>query len=96
MEISDKAAHVLNLGIGIDVDFIILRAVDHFGRQDTRRTIERWEGLVDLGHLAADGWLLLDNVDLEACLGDIERRLDARDAAADDQCPLCHRAAACG
>ena len=32
MEISDKAAHVLNLGIGIDVDFIILRAVDHFGR----------------------------------------------------------------
>ena len=96
MEISDKAAHVLNLGIGIDVDFIILRAVDHFGRQDTRRTIERREGLVDLGHFAADGWLLLDNVDLEACLGDIERRLDARDAAADDQRALCHRAAACG
>ena len=35
--------------------------------------------------MAADGRLLLDQDDLVAAVGDVERRLDAGDAAADDQ-----------
>ena len=65
--------------------FSFCAAVDHLRRQDARRAVERRERLVDLGHLAADGRLLLDDVDLEAGLRDVERGLDAGDAAADDQ-----------
>jgi hypothetical protein len=38
-----------------------------------------------LGHPPADGGLALDQVDRITCIGDVERSLDASDAAADDQ-----------
>ena len=96
MEVADKAADGFNLGIGIDVDFFVLRTVNHFRCQDARRAVECRERLVDLGHLAADGRLLFHDIDLKSGLGDVERRLDARDAAADDERPLGHGAGARG
>ena len=96
VEVADEAAHGFDLGVGIDVDLLVLRAVDHLRGQDARGAVERREGLVDLGHLAADGRLLFHDIDLKSGLGDVERRLDARDAAADDERPLGHGAAARG
>ena len=96
MEIADEAADGFDLGIGIDVDFFVLRTVNHFRCQDARRAVERRERLVDLGHLAADGRLLFDDIDLKASLGNVQRRLDARDAAANDERALGDRAAARG
>ena len=96
VEVADEAAHGFDLGVGIDVDLLVLCAVDHLRGQDARGAVERREGLVDLGHLAADGRLLFDDIDLEAGLGNIQSRLDARDAAADDERALCDRAGTCG
>ena len=96
MEVADKAADGFNLGIGIDVDFFVLRTVNHFRCQDARRAVECRERLVDLGHLAADGRLLFDDIDLKASLGNVQCRLDARDAAADDERTLGDRAGTCG
>ena len=96
MEIADKAAHLFDLRVGVDVNFFVLRAVDHFGGQNARRAVKRRERLVDLRHLAADGRLLFDDIDLETRLCDIERRLNARNAAADDKRPLRDRASAGG
>ena len=70
--------------------------VHHLGGQDTGGAVQGGEGLVDLGHLAADGGLLFHDVHLEARVGDIQRGLDARDAAADDQRALGHGAFAGG
>jgi hypothetical protein len=55
------------------------------GRQDAGRAIQGREGLVELGHVPADGRFALDQVDMEARVGDLERRLDAGDAAAHHQ-----------
>ena len=88
MEIADEAAHLFDLRVGVDVNFFVLRAVDHFRGQNARRAVKRRERLVDLRHLAADGRLLLDDIDLKTGLRDIECRLNARDAAADDKRPL--------
>ena len=70
--------------------------VHHFGGQDTGGAVQRGEGLVQLGHLAADGGLLLHDVHVEARVGDVQRGLDAGDTAADDQRPLGHGAFAGG
>ena len=72
--------------------FSFCAAVDHLGRQNARRAVKRRERLVDLRHLAADGRLLLDDIDLKAGVRDIERGLNARDAAADDKRALCNGA----
>ena len=96
VEIADEAAHLFDLRVGVDVNFFVLRAVDHFGGQNARCAVKRRERLVDLRHFAADGRLLLDDIDLKTGLRDIECRLNARDAAADDKRPLRDRAGAGG
>ena len=58
---------------------------DHLRRQDAGRAIQRGEGLVELGHVPADGRLALDQVDVVAGVGDLQRALDAGDAAAHHQ-----------
>ena len=57
----------------------------HLRGEDAGRAVERREGLVELGHVAADRRLALDEVDREAGVGDLERGGDAGDPAADDQ-----------
>ena len=63
----------------------MLVGLDHARREDALRAVERGEGLAELAHVAADGGVLLDQDDLVAAVGDVERRLDAGDAAADHQ-----------
>ncbi len=57
----------------------------HLGRQDAGGAVQRGEGLVELGHVAADGGLALHQVDVLAGVGQGERRVDAGDAAAHHQ-----------
>lgn len=57
------------------------RRVHHLGGEDAGGAVQRGEGLVDLGHFAADGGLLFNNVHLEARVGNVQRGLNARDAA---------------
>ena len=69
----------------------MLAHVDHARRQDALRAVERGEGFGQSGHLAADGGLALHQHDFMAGVGDIERRLDSGDAAADHQRAARHR-----
>ena len=62
-----------------------LRTGGHLRREDAGGAVQRGEGLVELGHVAADGRLALDQVDLLAGLGQRQRRVDAGDAAAHHQ-----------
>ena len=65
-------------------DLRVLRDLHHLRRQDALRAVERREGLRQLDHVAADARQLLDKHDFKAGIGEIERALNARDAAADD------------
>ena len=85
LEIAHIPAHRLDLGRGIKSDFRVLGNVDHLGAQNAGRAVHRGEGLVQLGHLAADGLLALDHDDFLTAVGAVQRRLDAGHAATDDQ-----------
>ena len=88
VEIADEAADLRHLAVREDADFFVLSGVDHFRGQDARRAVQGREGLVELRHFAADGGLGFDDIDRETRVRDVERGLDSRDAAADDQCAL--------
>ena len=79
------------MNLGVDVDFLILGTVHHLWCQNAGSAVQSWEGLIDLGHLAANGGLLFHNVHLKACIRNIQCGLDSGNAAADDQRTLFHR-----
>ena len=54
----------------------------HFRGEDTGGAVQRGEGLVEHGHVAADGGFTLDQVDVLAGVGERQGRVDAGDAAA--------------
>ncbi len=58
---------------------------DHFGGQDAGRTVEGGKRFVQLSHMTADGWLPLNQHDLEALVGDIEGGLHPCDATSNNQ-----------
>ena len=74
------------------MDLFVLRRFHHFGGEDTGRAVQRGERLIQLRHLAADGGRLFHDVHLVARVGNVQRGLNARDAAADDQRALDDRA----
>ena len=82
LEIAGLAADALDVGQGDDLDVLVARALDQLGREDAHGAVAGGEGLVELGHAAADGRRRLDQIDLEAGLGQVQRRLDAGDAGA--------------
>src|SRR3990172_2661689 len=88
LEVAHEAADGHDLGICQQGYQRMLVRLHHPGRQDTRRAVQGWEGLVQLGHAPADGRLFLYQDDLVPGIGDIQRRLNAGDAAPDDQGPL--------
>ncbi len=69
----------------------MLPHIDHPRRENALGAIERGESLRESGHLAADRGLALDHGDLIASVGNVERGLDARHAAANHQCSPRHR-----
>ena len=75
------------LGKRQDLDIQVPRAFDELRRDDAGGAIAGREGLVQVRHHAADGGVALDEINLEAAVGQIERRLDAGNAAALHQAP---------
>jgi hypothetical protein len=84
-EVADVAVDLLDLAPGVELDVGVLVRLDHAWREDALRAVERGEGLAELAHVATDRGLLLDENDLVAAVGDVERCLDAGDAAADHE-----------
>jgi hypothetical protein len=69
--------HPFDLGVCEDVDVGICGAFDKLGRKDAHGTVIGGKGLVQLGHLAADGRPLVHQIDLEAAFGGIQCGLDS-------------------
>ena len=76
---------MVDLGVGPERDVRVRADLGHLRRQDAGRAVEGGEGLVELGHVPADGGLALDQIDLLAGVGQGQGGVDAGDAAADDQ-----------
>ncbi len=90
-EVPDRARDLLELGVRQQCDVVVLACFRHLRRQDTGGAIERRKGLVVLRHVAADTRLALDEVDGVAGIRQLQRRLDASDAASDHQRVLVDR-----
>src|SRR3989338_1171679 len=88
-EVTHGARNFLHFAIGHQLDLGMALYLDHLGRQNTLRTVQRGEGLGELEHAAADGGLLLDHDHLDAGIGDIEGSLNTGDAPTDDHCAPC-------
>ena len=86
-EVADVARDLLHLAVGQEPDVGVLDHLHHARGEDALRAVEGRERLGELAHVAADRRLLLDEDHLGAAVGDVERRLDAGDAAADHERP---------
>ncbi len=58
---------------------------EHLGGEDAGGAVQGGEGLVELGHVPADGRLALHHINVVAAVGDFQSRLDAGDAPADHE-----------
>ena len=76
-EMTNFAIDLLNLGACVDGDVGVTGHVHHLGGEDAHGAVIRGKRLVQLCHVAADGRLALDEVDMDAMGSDIERSLDA-------------------
>ena len=84
-EVAGLALEAGELGVGDDLDVEVPPGFDQLRRQRAHRAVVGGEGLVELRHVAAEGRRLLDEVDLVPALGEVERTLDAGDAATEDE-----------
>jgi len=57
--------------------------LDQFGREYSDGAVIGREGLVELGHVAADGRRLVDQVNLEPRSGKVQRSLNTADPSTD-------------
>ena len=64
---------------------LVLRRIHHLRCEDTRRAVKRREGLVELSHMSADGRQLFNDIHIVSGIGNIKRRLNTCDTAADDE-----------
>ena len=85
LEVAGLALEAGELGVGDDLDVEVAAGLDQLGRQGAHRAVVGGEGLVELRHVPAEGRRLLDEVDLVPALGEVERALDAGDAATEDK-----------
>ncbi|OPY13067.1 MAG: hypothetical protein A4E69_01837 [Syntrophus sp. PtaB.Bin138] len=83
-EVSRFPLHALHLGIGDHLDIGMPLAFNEFGRFDAHGAVVGGKGLVEMGHLPADGRRFLDKIDLESCRAEIKGRLDPADASTDN------------
>jgi len=84
VEVSRLALHTVNLGVGEHFDVGMPADLDQLGCENSHRAVVGREGLVELGHVAADRRGLLDEVHPEAGGREVQGRLDAAYAPADD------------
>jgi hypothetical protein len=84
LEVSSLPFNTVNLGIGEDLDVWMPADLDQLGCENSHRAVVGREGLIELGHVAADRGSLLDQIHLKTGGGKIEGGLDTADAATDD------------
>jgi hypothetical protein len=84
-EVARLAGDGLYIGHGVQVDVQVAAGLHQLGGNDTHGAVVGREGLVQLGHDAADGRTLFCQDDPVAGIGQIQRCLNAGNAAADDQ-----------
>ena len=83
LEVTGLARNPLHLGQGVEVDVQVPPGFDQLGRYDAHGAVVGGKRLVELGHHAADGRLLLDHMHQIARVGHIQGRLNARDSSSD-------------
>ena len=84
LELSWLPFHPVDIGIGQDFYVGMSVGFDEFWRFNAHGAVIGGEGLVELGHLAADGRGLVDQVNLETRVGEIERGLNTADPRPDN------------
>ncbi len=82
LEGAHESGNLFHLGVGDDVDLLVLRSFHHLGGENARRAVQGGEGLVQLSHAPADGGPLFHDVHLV----DLRRPRPAR-----SECPRCRR-----
>jgi hypothetical protein len=73
-----------HLGVGENLDIHVMRRRGHLRGGDATGAIQRRKDLAEGNHVAPDAGLALDDQNLQALIGQIERRLQASDSATDD------------
>jgi hypothetical protein len=74
----------LNVSIRQDLYIGMPADLDQFGGENSYRAVIGGKGLVELGHVAANGRRLVHQVNLETRSGKIKRGLDPADPSTDD------------
>jgi hypothetical protein len=83
-EVSFVAFDTVNFGITQDLYVRMPADLDQFWREYSDGTLIGREGLVQLGHLAADGGALINQVNFKARIAKVECGLHTADSPADD------------
>ena len=91
-KITYESAYFFYFTICIQRDLFMCRSFHHFRCQDTCRTVQRRECLIDLGHSSSDTRLFLHDIYFISGICDINRCLNTCDTAADNQCTFCYTA----
>jgi hypothetical protein len=84
LEVPCFALYTVNVSVGEDFYVGMPADLDQFGRKYSDGAVVGGKGLVQLGHVAANGRCLVDQVNPKARIGKIKRRLDPADAPADN------------
>jgi hypothetical protein len=71
-----------HLGQGEELNVEMPADLDQFRREDSHGAVIGGEGLVQLGHDAADGGRLFDKIDVKAGVGQVESRLHSTNPSA--------------
>ena len=84
-EVARLALEADELGVGHHVDVEVTPRLDQLRGERAHGAVVGGEGLVELGHVPAERWGFLDEIDLVPAFGEVQRTLDARDAASHDE-----------
>ena len=84
LEVSCFPFYTVNFSIGQDLYIGMPADLDQFGREYSNGAVIGGKGLVKLGHMAANGRCLVDQVNLKTSSGKIKRGLNTADPSTDN------------
>jgi hypothetical protein len=84
LEVSCFPYYTVNFSIGQDLYIGMPADLDQFGREYSNGAVIGGKGLVKLGHMAANGRCLVDQVNLKTSSGKIKRGLNTADPSTDN------------
>jgi hypothetical protein len=82
-EVALTAGYGLDIGKSMELDILMPADLDQFGRDYSHRAIIRRKGLVQLGHHAADGGRLFNDVHIIAGICKVKGSLHTGNATSD-------------